>query len=80
MTNEMFPRGRKPPKQSPMFWVMNKDRYLRQLLIRDIETATERELLVYFSNCDTDSQINTQDDLYLAELLNAAGRNKSMVN
>lgn len=74
--NDHFPRGRLPPSQSPLYWVMNKDRYLRQLLIRDIEENTNRELLIYFSNCDTDSFINSQDDTYLSELLRASGKNK----
>ena len=33
-----------------MFWVQQKDRYLRQLLIRDIEDQTGRRLIVYFAN------------------------------
>jgi hypothetical protein len=34
---EYFPRGKALPAQSPLFWVDQKDRYIRQLLIRDID-------------------------------------------
>src|SRR5271170_5145178 len=47
---ERFPRSTDLPSQSPLFWVEQKDRYLRQLLIRDIEEITGRRLLVYFAN------------------------------
>ncbi len=70
--DEKFPRGSDLPKQSPLFWVAEKDRYLRQLLIRDIEEITGRRLLVYFADCDrpdTAAQIHPSDDPYLAELL-----------
>lgn len=57
-----------------MFWVQHKDRYLRQLLIRDIEAETKRQLLVYHSDCNVGGvNIDHGDDVYLAELLNAAG-------
>lgn len=67
-----FPRGTIHPQQSPLFWVAEKDRYLRQLLIRDIETSTGRPLLVYFMDCevpDISAQIHPSDDVYLMELL-----------
>ncbi|MGF6211772.1 SDH family Clp fold serine proteinase [Comamonas sp. 4034] len=68
-----FPRGTKKPAQSPLFWVQNKDRYLRQLLISDIQKVTGRDLLVYFSDCDrSDAQIEQTDDIYLSELLRAS--------
>lgn len=60
------------PGQSPLFWVAEKDRYLRQLLIRDIEQQTGRRLIVYFADCassHTGAQILASDDAYLAELL-----------
>jgi hypothetical protein len=71
---ETFPRTTDSPKQSPQFWVAHKDRYLRQLLIRDIEAVTGRELVVYFGD-DTSLQcaINSGDDIHLAELLQATG-------
>lgn len=66
----VFPRTTDLPQQSPLFWVENKDRYLRQLLIADIESLTGRNLLVYFSDCDrTQAQIDLTDDIYLSELL-----------
>ncbi|WP_197565155.1 hypothetical protein KV708_08555 [Comamonas thiooxydans] len=68
-----FPRGTKKPAQSPLFWVQNKDRYLRQLLIADIQRSTQRDLLVYFSDCDRSAaQIEQTDDIYLSELLRAS--------
>lgn len=45
-----FPRSSELPSQSPLFWVQQKDRYLRQLMIRDIEAMTQRKLVVYFSD------------------------------
>ncbi|MDP9412716.1 MAG: hypothetical protein M3Q08_01205 [Pseudomonadota bacterium] len=70
--DDYFPRARRLPPQSPLFWVAEKDRYLRQLLIRDIEEITGRRLLVYFSDCESSDpgvQIISSDDTYLAELL-----------
>jgi len=68
---DTFPRTTDIPAQSPLFWVTHKDRYLRQLLIRDIEEVTGRELLVYFTDCDrSTATIDPADDTYLAELLN----------
>jgi hypothetical protein len=67
-----FPRGRALPSQSPLFWVAEKDRYLRQLLIRDIEALTGRRLIVYFADCDSphsSAQIHPSDDAFLTELL-----------
>lgn len=69
---ETFPRSTDLPKQSPLFWVAEKDRYLRQLLIRDIEEITKRRLVVYFTDCDrvdNAAQIHPADDAYLYELL-----------
>lgn len=48
--NPSFPRTRDLPLQSPKYWVKEKDRYLRQLLIEDIQQITGRELIVYFTN------------------------------
>lgn len=71
-TDLPFPRGPGKPLQSPLFWVQNKDRYLRQLLIQDIQRRTGRELLVYFSDCDRSAALIEQtDDIYLSELLRA---------
>ncbi|WP_177341047.1 SDH family Clp fold serine proteinase [Comamonas thiooxydans] len=69
--SDFFPRTDKLPSQSPIFWVTHKDRYLRQLLIEDIELETGRSLVVYFTDCDqTNAQIDMGDDIHLAELLN----------
>lgn len=74
---EVFPRGLDLPTQSPLFWVNNKDRYLRQLLIADIQSETSRDLIVYFSDCDkTSAQIDQLDDIYLSELLAARKSDK----
>jgi ClpP class serine protease len=56
-----------------LFWVAEKDRYLRQLMIRDIEQLTGRALIVYFTDCespDGSAQIHPADDAYLLELVN----------
>jgi ClpP class serine protease len=72
---DSFPRSTDLPAQSPLFWVQHKDRYLRQLLIRDIQAKTSRALVVYFADCDLPlSTINGGDDIYIAELLNAVGQ------
>ncbi len=69
MADEAFPRGIKFPSQSPLFWVSEKDRYLRQLLISDIETLTGRNLIVYYTDCNTNAQIDGSDDKYLLEMI-----------
>ncbi len=68
-----FPRGTEPPRQSPLFWVTEKDRYLRQLLLRDLEERWQRRQLVYFTRCDSNAQIDIDDDRLLAELLTDCG-------
>jgi Serine dehydrogenase proteinase len=70
----LFPRGKALPSQSPLFWVSQKDRYLRQLLIRDIEETTSRCLLVYFTDCTSNAQIDTSDEKYLSELLGSSDK------
>lgn len=73
VAEEQFPRGKALPRQSPLFWVTEKDRYLRQLLIRDIQIETGRTLLVYFGLPDlVQGQISPGDDAYLIELLRDA--------
>lgn len=62
-----FPRSTLTPYQSPKYWVKEKDRYLRQLLISDIEGATGRHLFVYFAQLD--QQINHTDPDDLSEIL-----------
>lgn len=64
-----FPRTADLPKQSPLFWVEQKDRYLRQLLIRDVEDITKRRLVVYFANRFQQAQIDHRDCTFFVELL-----------
>jgi hypothetical protein len=64
-----FPRGTAAPPQSPLFWVQQKDRYLRQLLIRDIEEKIKRRLIVYFANRAENAQIDATDPTYFIEML-----------
>jgi len=66
---ERFPRSLDLPLQSPLFWVEQKDRYLRQLLIRDIEESTGRRFVVYFANRFEQAEIDARDPLYMTELL-----------
>ncbi|UVM28779.1 SDH family Clp fold serine proteinase [Pseudomonas sp. B21-021] len=69
---ESFPRSKDLPPQSPLFWVTHKDRYLRQLLLKDIQEETGRALIVYFTECETSgAQIDTGDDVFFSELLTA---------
>lgn len=71
--SEPFPRGKETPSQSPLFWVSQKDRYLRQLLIRDIEEITKRRFLVYFANRFERAEIDGRDPALMAELLSDVG-------
>jgi ClpP class serine protease len=72
--DEKFPRTVELPTQSPLFWVEQKDRYLRQLLIRDIEQGTGRRLVVYFANrYEKGADIDARDPAYMAELLGDVG-------
>lgn len=71
---DAFPRTSGLPTQSPLFWVEQKDRYLRQLLIRDIEEATGRRLLVYFGDRSKQgSGIEPRDVAHMSELLGDVG-------
>lgn len=72
--NEGFPRSADLPSQSPLFWVEQKDRYLRQLLIRDIEEVTGRRLVVYYANRFENVAIDGKDPAYMAELLGDVGQ------
>ena len=56
-----FPRTNLHPTQSSKYWVKEKDRYLRQLLISDIEAETGRNLLVYFSMGDEITHLDAED-------------------
>lgn len=68
-----WPRGTQLPTQSPLFWVADKDRYLRQLLLQDLSQRFGRRQLVYFTRCDTTAQIDLDDDKLLLELLSDVG-------
>jgi hypothetical protein len=69
---DAFPRTTDLPTQSPLYWVAEKDRYLRQLMIRDIQALTGRTLLVYFSTPDPRALIAAGDDVYFTEMLQDA--------
>jgi len=58
-----FPRTNALPSQSSKFWAKERDRYLRQLLISDIEEDTGRELIVYFSQLSEGINPTDADDL-----------------
>jgi hypothetical protein len=64
-----FPRTAQLTSQSPKYWAKEKDRYLRQLLILDIEDLTKRPLFVYFSQLD--QEINHSDPDDIAEIIQA---------
>jgi ClpP class serine protease len=72
--SDKFPRGAEMPKQSPLFWVQQKDRYLRQLLVSDIEAISGRRLVVYFANRYLqNADINIGDISHMTELLGDVG-------
>ena len=64
----VFPSFIHSPVAVAHFWVGQKDRYLRQLLIRDIEALTERRLVVYYASRFLDAGINQRDCDYFVEL------------
>ena len=64
---KQFPRCDSLPTQSSKFWVKEKDRYIRQLLISDIESETGRKLIVYFAKADM--PMTRQDSEDLSEIL-----------
>ena len=70
---DQFPRSATLPTQSPLYWVEQKDRYLRQLMIRDIEAVTKRRLVVYYANRFENAQIDAKDTSYMAELFGDVG-------
>lgn len=71
---EQFPRIADLPTQSPLFWVEQKDRYLRQLLIRDIQDITKRRLVVYFANrYELGSEIDHRDCSFISEIFGDVG-------
>jgi hypothetical protein len=75
---QRFPRSSFLPNQSPKYWAKEKDRYLRQLLIRDIEETTGRPLIVYFSELDQEISHLDPDDL--AEILGGvSGRSADLL-
>ena len=63
MMTEQFPRTEEIPLQSPKYWAKEKDRYLRQILISDIEKQTERPLFVFFSQLDQQISHTDPDDI-----------------
>ena len=67
--SNQFPRTADLPYQSPKYWAKEKNRYLRQLLISDIEAETERETDVYFSRLDQAITEIDADDM--SEVLSA---------
>lgn len=62
-----FPRSTDLPTQSSKFWAKEKDRYIRQQLIADIERESGRETIVYFAQLD--QQISHADPDDLSEII-----------
>jgi ClpP class serine protease len=71
---EAFPRSDQLTHHSPLFWVENKDRFLRQLMIRDIEQLTGRRLCTYFCSSYFDTSLTADDKGRLLEIVNTDGR------
>lgn len=70
-----FPRAPLLPQQSPKYWVKEKDRYLRQLLISDIQEITERSLIVYFTVHSKGAIEATDADDLSEALMGCKGKN-----
>lgn len=68
-----FPRGLGLPGSTPAFFAQHKERYLRQLMIRDIELLTGRRLLVAFSNPDRRPGFRSRDLEGFREILSDLG-------
>jgi hypothetical protein len=66
-SRDIFPRSAKIGRSSPLYWAANKDRYIRQLLIQDIQDVRKRDLIVIFHG--PRAEIDDADIGYLAELL-----------
>ena len=58
-----FPRTATVPSQSSRFWAKEKDRYLRQLLISDLERLTGREVVVHYAQLDRGISHTDADDI-----------------
>ena len=58
-----FPRTKDLPTQSAKYWAKEKDRYIRQLLISDIESHTKREIIVYFASASEGISHSDADDI-----------------
>lgn len=71
---ESWPRKKGVFPHTPIFFAENKDRFLRQLLISDIEAATRRPLVVFFESPYFDSEIEQDDVSRLAEVLSAKSK------
>lgn len=67
--HSQFPRTSDLTSQSPKYWAKEKDRYLRQLLITDIQALTGRPLVVYFAQLN--QEINHSDPDDIAEIIQA---------
>lgn len=51
------------PNRSPLYETLNRDRYARQALIKEIEETTSRRLIVYFANVGMQGASVNQDDV-----------------
>ncbi len=68
-SDESWPRSETLSSHSPLFFAENKDRFLRQLLIRDIQRLTGRPLVVYFSSPFLNAKIRSEDIRRLSEVI-----------
>jgi Serine dehydrogenase proteinase len=64
-----WPRDGDLSSHSPLFFSENKDRFLRQILIRDIQMLTGRPLAVYFASPFLISSISNEDTRRLSEVV-----------
>lgn len=68
-SNKDWPRGKNLSHHSPSFFAENKDRFLRQSLIRDIQAVTNRPLVVYYGSSSFQSSFRDEDVKRLYEVI-----------
>lgn len=64
------------PPQTPLFWAINSNRYYRQDWIAEIESLTNRELIVYVADPIAGTGINEDDIPPFVDLLNMVESSK----
>lgn len=66
-----WPRTTDLSHHSPNFFAQNKDRFLRQMLIRDIQALAKRPLVVYFASSSFQAHFRNEDVKRLYEVVHS---------